>query len=196
MPPKLLLERVGLSYGRRVIFQNLHAEMKGGEGWAIVGPNGSGKSSLLSLIAGYRMPAHGQVKHTVSLGELAWQSPHVQPPPDTLVRDVVEDWRCLKVAEVSPAFYDTWDLPPERPLYALSSGMKQRLFVALALSLRRGIILLDEPTAFMDATYRQRTHAELRQRIGIPELLLLCATNDPAEAELFPNVLHLHAYAA
>lgn len=196
MQPELLLEKVGLSYGKQVIFRNLHIQMSGGDARAIIGPNGAGKSSLLSVIAGYRMPTEGRVRCSVPLPALAWQSPHVQPPSDALVRDIVEDWRHLKVADVPPTFYDTWELPPDRPLHALSSGMRQRLFVALALSLRQGIILLDEPTAFMDRHYRTRIQDELRSRIGTPELILLCATNDPEEAALFPDALHLHAYAA
>lgn len=196
MPPKLRLEKVGLKYGRQVVFQDISASLFEGEAWAIVGPNGAGKSSLLSLMAGYLTPTAGKIERSTSLSELAWQSPHVHPPPDSLVRDIVEDWKALKAAQIPPDFYERWKLPPHKPLHTLSSGMRQRLLVALALTLERGIILLDEPTAFMDRAHKHAVHEVLRNRMGDPAILIVCATNDPEEVAIFPNVLRLYEYAA
>ncbi|MCX8111935.1 MAG: ABC transporter ATP-binding protein [Bacteroidia bacterium] len=193
MPPKLLLEKVGLRYGLQPLFEGVTVSMQGGEAWAITGPNGSGKSSLLAIVAGYLHPSHGRVVREGS--KLSWQSPHVQPPPDLLVSDILRDWRRYKEMSLSKDFAVQWALPEHKPFYTLSSGMRQRLLTGLALSLTQGIVLLDEPTAFLDEPHRRHIHGLLRQRIGEPQLLILCATNDPEEASLFPKCLHLPSYA-
>lgn len=169
--------------------------MQEGESWAITGPNGAGKSTLLSLLAGSLAPAEGHIEISVGKSQLFWQSPHVQPPPELRVRDIVEDWRRYKDVGDLENFYEEWQLPPDRVLYALSAGMRQRLFVALALSARRGLILLDEPTAFLDTTYRHRIHQIMQAKQSQSHLLLICATNEPEEVRLFEKFLYLPAYA-
>lgn len=196
MPPKLHLENISLRYGKRTLFTHITLVMEGGEAWAVTGPNGSGKSSFLSLLAGYSSPTEGKIMRQVPLRFIFWQSPHVQPPPELLVRDVVKDWQRQKATTLPQDFLLQWDLPPDKPLYLLSSGMRQRLLVALALYAREGLILLDEPTAFLDESYRLRVHELLRLRIGEPHLLIVCATNDSEEVKLFQKTLHLPAYAA
>lgn len=165
--------------------------MEGGESWALIGPNGSGKSSLLSVLAGFLTPTIGRIERYVQPQRLAWQSPHVQPPPELRVGDIVRDWSRQKEVSFSSSFYEQWALPPERPLFQLSAGMRQRLFIALSLSLPEGILLLDEPSAFLDESYRDRIHTELIRRQGNPSFLIICATNDPSEASLFQKSLYL-----
>ncbi|MEN3041176.1 MAG: ABC transporter ATP-binding protein [Bacteroidia bacterium] len=196
MQPRLHLEAIALRYGTKEIFKGVSLSAGGGEGWAITGPNGSGKSSLISIIAQYRLPSEGRVVYTPSAIPLAWQSPHVQPPADLHVCDLVRDWQRYKPTEIHSDFYDKWRLPAHKPLYTLSSGMRQRLLVGLALNITTGIILLDEPTAFLDETYRHLIHLEITSRMNNPNLLIFCATNDPHEASLFDKVLDLKAYAA
>jgi ABC-type lipoprotein export system ATPase subunit len=68
--------------------------------------------------------------------------------------------------------------------------------VGLALSMHKGLVLLDEPTAFLDHRYKSIVWEALKAQEAYPERILLCATNDPAEAALFSQVVSLAAYAA
>ncbi len=205
MPLRLHLEKIGLKRNDKWLFRGVSKTLSAGESWAIVGPNGSGKTSFLALIAGYLSPTEGQIllekdgrplSGSAFLKRLFWQSPAVHPPPDLRVADVVEDFYRQKGLGEPASFHKRWVTPPQARLYELSSGMTQRLLVGLALQAPEGLILLDEPGAFLDNHYRRVLYEELRRLQGSPHHLLLCATNDPEEIALFPYTLSLPAYAA
>lgn len=173
--------------------------IEGGQPWAITGPNGSGKSSLLALLAGYLSPSEGCIERLgLSAGPrgLFWQSAHVLPPPELRVQEVIQDFCRQKGLSAEALTKEIPDIPLSAPLYALSSGMRQRLLLTLVLAAPEGLVLIDEPTAFLDPHHKARIWARLRNCLHNPNLLLLCATNDPEEAQLFPNQLSLPAYAA
>jgi iron complex transport system ATP-binding protein len=205
MPLRLHLEGVGLKLGGRWLFQGITTTFEAGQAWAVVGPNGIGKTSFLALLAGYLSPTtgaiHGEIAGRLYRPEalsqrLFWQSPAVQPPPDLFVRDVVHDFsrqKGLREEDLAAAYSD---LPTGARLYELSSGMRQRLLVKLALTAPTGIVLLDEPTAFLDLYHKEQVLSALTKRLHDPQLLLICATNDPEEAKLFPKSLSLLKYAA
>lgn len=173
--------------------------VEGGRPWAITGPNGSGKSSLLALVAGYLSPSEGKVER-FGLGEgvrsLFWQSAHVWPPPELQVQEILQDFCRQKGLSEQDLRKELADIPLTAPVYALSSGMRQRLLLTLALAAPAGLVLLDEPTAFLDPFHKEQIWTHLQKRLSNPNLLILCATNDPEEAQLFPNQLSLPAYAA
>lgn len=205
MPLKLRLEKIGLKRNGKWLFRGVSSTFFVGESWAIVGPNGAGKTSFLALLTGSLPPTEGHLRleeegrpfsFSAFLKRLWWQSPVVQPPPDLLVADVVEDFYRQKGLRKPGAFYERWALPPHARLYELSSGMRQRLLVGLVLQAPEGLILLDEPGAFLDTHYRQLLYAELRGLQACGHHLVLCATNDPEEIALFPNTLSLPAYAS
>lgn len=205
MPLRLQVENLGLKYSNKWLFRGISLAIHAGQAWAIIGPNGSGKSSLLALLAGYKMPSEGKIVYEIAdsaggPGPAAygffWQSPHVQPPPDLTVADVVSDVLSRKGSLIQPACTLLEGLPAKAPLYTLSSGMRHRLMVGLALSMQKGFVLLDEPTAFLDHRYKAIVWEAFQAQKAYPERILVCATNDPAEAALFPQVVSLAAYAA
>ncbi|MCS7162104.1 MAG: ABC transporter ATP-binding protein [Bacteroidia bacterium] len=193
---QILLEAVGLRYGHRWLFRGLSLAMQGGETWLVTGPNGSGKSSFLALLGGYLAPTAGQVRCGWGFTARAWVSPHVQPPPSLPVSAIVRDWAQARRLSIPPSFYQQWQLPPEVPFGRLSSGMRQRLLLALALTLPAGLYLLDEPLTFLDASFRTLFWDLLRPKLASGNFLLIYATNEPAEVPIAAKVLHLPTYAA
>ncbi|MEN2992810.1 MAG: ABC transporter ATP-binding protein [Bacteroidia bacterium] len=193
---QILLEEVGLRYGSRWLFRGLSLTMQRGETWLVTGPNGSGKSSFLALLGGYLAPTTGQVRCSWGFAARAWVSPHVQPPPSLPVSAIVRDWAQARRLSIPPSFYQLWQLPPEAPFGTLSSGLRQRLLLALALTLPTGLYLLDEPLTFLDASFRTQFWDLLRPKLTSGAFLLIYATNEPAEVPITAKVLHLPTYAA
>ncbi len=174
---------------------------------AITGPNGAGKSTLLSILGGLLRPTEGKVSFSISgmsvsaaswRSRIAWLSPHLYPPFELTVQDLLQTYVRFKGSALCPSFLEEIQLQTHQnaPLSHLSSGQRQRLLLALTLAFPSPILILDEPTAFLDEKWKAFFHERLRKRIQQGQILIVCATNDLLEAALFPENLYLGAYAA
>jgi len=170
----------------RVLFENLNLSI-GAERIGLVGRNGVGKSTLLSLIAGSRLPTAGTIARTGVVGLLP--QIHAPPPGARLadLLDVGEAWDRLARIEAEAALPDDlaeadWTLPariaaslgevglsgrdPSGPALALSGGQVTRAALAGLLIAAPDVILLDEPTNNLDAPARALVAAVLRRWKG------------------------------
>lgn len=159
-------------YGRRVpVLSGLDLTIQAGERVLLVGPSGSGKSTLLRAIAGLLETADaGELSGSVRVDDavptqrpgavgLVLQEPGAGVVSATLARDVAFGLenigmpRAAMPARVTAALTAVGlDLPSDTPTHALSGGQTQRLALAGALALEPSVLLLDEPTAMLDAT--------------------------------------------
>jgi iron complex transport system ATP-binding protein len=172
----LRAESLTLAYDGRVVIDGLDLEIPDGRITAIVGPNASGKSTLLRGLARLMRPEAGRV--TLDGRDVRAFAPREfarrvavlpqQPvaPDGVLVADLVARGRHPHrgwfggrssdddriVAEVLEAT-GTADLA-ERSVSELSGGQRQRVWIAMALAQRAGIMLLDEPTSFLDVSHQ------------------------------------------
>jgi iron complex transport system ATP-binding protein len=163
---------VGVRYGARAALVAVDARVAPGEMLGVIGPNGSGKSTLIRVLAGVRRPTTGEVRlgarplHATSRRErartiaLVPQETHLSFP--IRVRDLVllgraphtgrfglergEDLRAAHDAMVRAEVLELAD----RSVDELSGGERQRVVLARALAQDARILLLDEPTAFLD----------------------------------------------
>ncbi|HLS34444.1 MAG TPA: ABC transporter ATP-binding protein [Brevibacterium sp.] len=163
---------VTLGYGDRAVIEGLDIELVPGEITAIVGSNGCGKSTLLKAMARLLTPRAGRVVldgrdiHTMptkevarALGLLA-QSPIA--PEGIIVADLVgrgrhphqgmfARWSAEDDRAVAEALMVTHtDELAERPVDELSGGQRQRVWIAMVLAQQADLLLLDEPTTFLD----------------------------------------------
>lgn len=161
-----------LGYGDRIIVDDLDLTVKPGAITSIVGANGCGKSTLLRSLARLLKPRAGQVildgtslheqptKEIAKVLGLLPQSPIA--PEGIVVADLVGRgrhphqgmmgrWskRDYEVVAESLAATNATELA-SRPVDELSGGQRQRVWIAMALAQETDILLLDEPTTFLD----------------------------------------------
>jgi len=190
----------------KLIIDNLTLAVPSGKITAILGPNGSGKSTLLKALSRVLQPQAGQVyfdgRNLAGIGgrELARrlsvlpQSP--QSPPDLSVRDLVEHgrfphrswWKGLASEDqgiVNWALTQTGihDMA-ERLVSTLSGGERQRAWIAMALAQQPQVLLLDEPTTYLDICHQleiMQLVAQLNRENNITVVMVLHDINQAAQ---------------
>lgn len=176
--PEIIMQNVSFNYSTlaaRPALDNVSLKIKKGSYVGIVGHTGSGKSTLVSLLDGLARPTTGQVQVgavTVTpqstADELAKLRQHVgyvfQFPEQQLFAETVgEDiafgptnlgWSPRRVRSAVENALHLVGLPPEfanRSPFALSGGQMRRVAIAGVLAMQPAILILDEPTAGLDA---------------------------------------------
>ncbi|MGY1781513.1 ABC transporter ATP-binding protein [Geodermatophilus sp. SYSU D01036] len=171
---RLAAEGLRLAYDDRVVVDGLDLALTDGSFTAVVGPNGCGKSTLLRALGRLLRPAAGQV---LLDGRAIAKTPVA--PSGLTVADLVargrhphqswlRQWSTEDEAVVAEAL--TWtdmsDLA-DRPVDELSGGQRQRAWISMALAQGTDLILLDEPTTYLDLSHQidvlelvSRLHAE------------------------------------
>ncbi|MFC0672582.1 ABC transporter ATP-binding protein [Brachybacterium hainanense] len=198
-------EGITAGYGDgEAVLDDVHVGIRKGSFTAIIGPNACGKSTLLRTLARVMRPAAGQVlidgadvagmrarDLAVRLGMLP-QSPAV--PEGITVLDLVSRGRYPHQSVFSP-----WSREDEqvvaaamdrtgvrdlaaRPVDTLSGGQRQRVWIAMALAQDTELLLLDEPTTFLDITHQIEVLRLLRelQRSGRTVVAVLHELNQAA----------------
>jgi iron complex transport system ATP-binding protein len=169
-------ERLTLAYDRAVIVEGLDVALPSGRITALVGPNGCGKSTLLRGLARLLAPKggaaflDGKAIHQMPTRALARQLgilPQSPVAPEGLtVRELVaqgryphQSWLQQWAAEDEAVVAKALELTSmahlaERPIDALSGGQRQRAWIAMTLAQETPVILLDEPTTFLDLSHQ------------------------------------------
>lgn len=161
---RIELDGVGKRYRLEWILRDVSLNFEAGKQYAITGPNGSGKSTLLKILSGHLTPSKGHITFSLDgkkldtsdiYQHLSYAAPYI---------DLVEEltlWEALHfhtrfkplAAGLSPkALLELLGFEKSRnkPIRNFSSGMKQRLKLALALCSDTPLLLLDEPTTNLD----------------------------------------------
>ena len=158
--PLLAARGVSRRFGRRTALAPTDLELFAGEAVALVGPNGAGKSTLLSLLAGAIAPTEGSVDWGEGV-RVGWAPQRPAHYGRLSARENLEFFARLG-DEASPApaaerLLGDFELPGDsQPSASLSVGNRQRLNLATAMLGDPNVLLLDEPTAALDARQRRR----------------------------------------
>lgn len=205
MNPLLSARGVGFGYGDRDILRGVSVDLAPGEVTILLGPNGAGKSTLIRILSGVLAPREGGVllcgrppgafrrREMARLLSVVGQDPPVDFPMTVAAyvglgrfsrqgffggtspedREQVE--RAMERTELTGL--------RDRTLAEISAGERQRAAVARAIAQEARVMLLDEPTAFLDIRHRVAFYeivTQLKEASGIAALvashdLSLCA---------------------
>ncbi|MGP7960566.1 ABC transporter ATP-binding protein [Sanguibacter sp. A247] len=166
-----------LSYGRRTVVHRASLRLEAGRVTALIGPNGSGKSTLLRSLARLHRPTSGRISlpdepdalvlHPKDFARRVTLLSQTRPTPNGVtVRDVVgygrhphqgrlrkgdpDGARAVADAMEATGVADMAD----RGIDELSGGELQRVWLATCLAQDTGVLLLDEPTTYLDLRYQ------------------------------------------
>nr|WP_253944369.1 ABC transporter ATP-binding protein [Pseudogemmobacter hezensis] len=192
---------VSVARAEKTVVHDVSLQIWPGQMTVLIGPNGCGKSTLLKTIARLLPPASGQIligdRPLAGLGgrEAARQMallPQSPVTPEGLrVRDLValgrhphrslmRAWSQHDDRAIDRAMAETNTTAlANRPAEALSGGQRQRAFIAMVLAQETGILMLDEPTTYLDLSVQMEIMAILarRARAGATVLVVLHELN-------------------
>jgi len=196
---------ISLSFGKERLFSDLSLTIKTGEIISIIGPNGSGKSTILKALSRSIKPQEGIISldgkliHSYGAAALA-RLMAVLPqsnnaPNDLTVRDLVEYGRFphqhwWKNTQREDANALDWALEQTRLcdlsarlVSTLSGGERQRVWLAMALAQKPRLLLLDEPTTYLDISHQLEILeliSHLNRSEGITVIMVLHDMNHAA----------------
>jgi iron complex transport system ATP-binding protein len=174
--PRLAARNLTAGYPGRRVIDGLDLEIAPGRITMIIGANACGKSTLLGVLARVNNPLNGHVElDDVDVASIPRRSfaqtvgllPQHPSAPDGLTvaelvsrgrhphRGVFQRWSAADTARVDAAMTRTGVAElADRPVGDLSGGQRQRVWIAMALAQNPRILLLDEPTTFLDLSHQ------------------------------------------
>ena len=161
---RICANKLGKRFNREWIFKNLDYTFEGGNTYAITGPNGSGKSTLLHVLWGQVPQSAGQITYEMDgkaiettdvFTHLSIATPYMELIEEFTLEEMVNfHFKFKKIREglTVQAILEKMELTHARgkAISNFSSGMKQRLKLALAFFSDTQLIFLDEPTTNLD----------------------------------------------
>ncbi|MBT2558328.1 ABC transporter ATP-binding protein [Hymenobacter sp. ISL-91] len=200
----------GLSkrFAREWIFRGLSHTFATGSATAILGPNGAGKSTLLNTLSGQLLPTHGTLEYQENDRKLAvedvpqrlaYAAPYLELIEELTLTELIRfhtRFKPLRPGMSAEELVSLMYLEKSRHklIRDFSSGMKQRLKLALALYADAPLLLLDEPTTNLDragvAWYREHVAATL------PGRTVLVSSNVPEEYDFCNEQLLITDFGA
>jgi ABC-type multidrug transport system ATPase subunit len=170
-PPSILeVDRVSKSYGRQLVLDDVTLQLKRGDIALLVGANGSGKSTLMRAVAGLtsyqgtvRVLGADPKSKAKARRQIGYLPQLVSLPESVTVIEVIEFFARLRgVTFRTPAdLLEAVPLPEgflpgfDKPLGALSGGMRRRVALGAALLGSPPLVLLDEPAASLDEEHKE-----------------------------------------
>ncbi len=203
---KILLQNAGKRFRLEWIFRGIDYAFQSGSRYAILGPNGSGKSTLLKVLSGHLSPSKGRIifeyegkilEPDIVYKSVSYAAPYIELIEEFTLEEALKFHARLKpmLPDMTPArLYEILALPRSRSkeIRFFSSGMKQRVKLALAVCCDTPVLLLDEPATNLDVQgvewYKQLIQQFAAQR------LVVIASNDPHDAEFCPVHINILDY--
>ena len=199
----IVVKKVTKKFGQKVALEEISFEVNKGEIFGFLGPSGSGKTTMIKILTGQLNADSGQ---TELLGKVSEKLTPADLEQIGLVSDTSGFYEKLSLYKNLQAYaklygkpnarvdevlkqvdlYDSKNLAAEK----LSTGMKQRMFLARALINKPQVLFLDEPTSGLDPTTSKKIH-ELLLDLKESGTTIFLTTHDMNEATLLCDRLSL-----
>lgn len=192
------VENLSVNYGNKKVIEDINFKINSGEMVSIIGPNGSGKSTLIKAVSRCLKIETGKIyidslciekMKTKELSKILAVLPQAKhTPSDTTVEELVSYGRfphlkfCEKLKK-SDREIISWALEKtglyehkNRLATSLSGGEKQRVWIAMSLAQKPKILILDEPTTYLDISYQLELLElikNLNETLGLTVIMVL-----------------------
>ncbi len=203
---EIVLENLGRRFNRDWIFRNINYTFSSAQTYAILGINGSGKSTLLQILNGSLSPSEGNICffYQQKFVEIEQVYQHVSLAAPYL--ELIEEFTLSEIIDFHFQFKTyqkginrnkiiellQMESSKNKLLRYFSSGMKQRVKLALAFCTDTPLLLLDEPTANLD-TQGINWYLQLVEQFSVNRLTIICS-NQEHEYQFCQNRLHISDY--
>lgn len=193
-------------FHREWIFKNLDLELSAGDAFAITGGNGSGKSTLLKCLSGIVPLTNGSIEYRIGSSvleeehwfhSLAIATPYMELPEEFTLTEVLafhfqfkRSLNQLSIQEILAIL--GLEKHQSKFISQFSSGMKQRVKLALAFLSEVPLLLLDEPTTNLDKQ-GVNWYLDLIQQYAKGRILVICS-NEPREYDFCEKKISLEDY--
>lgn len=176
------IENLTKVYNGKAALDNVNLNVKDGQIVGLVGENGSGKTTLLRILAGLERSYQGDVKiNGKSPGGktnlmVSYQPDHLALDDSLKISDVASIYKKFYEDFNDKKFYElikSFDISPDLKIKECSKGMKEKVQIALTLSRKTKIYLLDEPLSGIDPKSRKMVLKTIIENFDYQGILLL-----------------------
>jgi ABC-type multidrug transport system ATPase subunit len=203
---QIILENLGRRFNRDWIFRNINYTFSQPQSYAILGINGSGKSTLLQILNGSLSPSAGNISFFYQQKKLEVEQVYQQISLAAPYLELIEEFTLSEVIDFHFQFKNYLNGMDKNQLIELlqmgssktkliryfSSGMKQRVKLALAFCANTSLLMLDEPTANLD-TQGIDWYLQLIEKFAANRLTIICS-NQKHEYSFCQNQLNILDY--
>lgn len=196
---EITVHNLGKRYNREWVFRKMDLRFAEGSKTAITGYNGSGKSTLLRILSGYTLPSEGTVTfggknaaHSDMQTFFSFCAPYQQLIEEFTLTEHLNfhgQFREPLIALSDMIKQSDLEKAKNKQVREFSSGMKQRLRLALAFYFTSKIVFLDEPTSNLDTSGSAWYQELIRQHTGARSLVI--ASNQPDEYAFCESILSI-----
>jgi ABC-type multidrug transport system ATPase subunit len=158
------LSKISKKFNYEWIFRDVDYTFESGNAYVILGSNGSGKSTLMQILAGNLLPTSGKINFNDGIAEIAQDLIYRQVSISAPYLELIEEFTLPEILEFHRKFKPFHNnlgnsqiieitglsKVKNKPIRYFSSGMKQRVKLALAILSDTGVVLLDEPASNLD----------------------------------------------
>lgn len=202
------LSNIGKRYNYEWIFRKVDLELNLGNHYVILGGNGSGKSTFLQVVAGNLISSEGQLNYEVKqnkipeeniFSHLSFAAPYLELYEEFTLRESIEfqgKFKAFKGNLDTKSIVELCGLEKagDKQLKYYSSGMKQRVKLALAILADTPLLLLDEPASNLDKKAIQ-WYQELIKTYSSDRLILVASNQQEAEHFFCTKEISIENYA-
>jgi len=203
---KISLEHIGRRFNREWIFRDINYEFESGSSYAILGANGAGKSTLLQVISGSLSSSEGKISYLKGDKVIDQEKVFINLSMAAPYLELIEEFTLTELIDFHFRFkkyHNDFDRKSVIELLGLknsefkaikyfSSGMKQRVKLALAFCSDTDLLLLDEPASNLDQQGLE-WYLSLASNLSSDRLVIICS-NQEQEYSFCRNRLNIADY--